>query len=150
MSDELEPVTYDEHLRERAQTLLNGVTPGGVPQAVADQFLRELDELISERREMEMWNQHGLGGSQWVAAYPSMEAAAEAAAYLAADEHGHHFAVIGEGQNLVVSKMAIECLRTYHQGMASAAERKANRPAGPDLGDDPDGDIEGADYPPFR
>jgi hypothetical protein len=123
MSDE---ITYDEHLRERAQLLLDSVAPTGVPPSVAEDFLAQLEAIVSERREMEMWNQHGLGGAQWVASYPSQEKAAEAVQYLMTHEHGHHFAVIGEGQQLVVSKLAIECLRGFHQGMASAAEREAN------------------------
>jgi len=121
MSDET--TGYDEHLRERAQTLLNGVTPGGVPPAVAEQFLRELEQIITERREMEMWSQHGLSGSQWVATYPSQEAAAEAVQYLASDGHGHHFAVLGEGASLVISKQGTECLQNFHQAEKERAER---------------------------
>jgi hypothetical protein len=139
------PTQYNEHLRDRAQALLDGVAPGGVPQEVAEEFLRQLEGIVAERREIEMWNQHGLSGSQWVAAYPSQEKAAEAVAYLAADGHGHHFAVLGEGEHVVVSKMGTECLRTFHQDAAArAAAQEARR--GPDLGDDPDGDIEGADW----
>ncbi len=145
MSETNQTKSYDEHLRERAQLLLNGAAPGGVPQAVADQFLRELEAIVAERREMEMWNQHGLGGAQWVAAYPSQEKAAEAVHYLMTHEHGHHFAVIGEGSSLVVSKLGTECLSSFHQAEKERAERLAER-RGPDLGDDPDGDIEGADW----
>ena len=147
MSDEdgTTPVTYDEHLRERAQTLLNGAAPGGVPQEVAEGFLRELGAIVAERRDMEMWNQRGMSGAQWVASYPSQEKAAEAVQYLMTHEHGHHFAVIGEGQHLVVSKTGTECLQRFHQAEKERAERLEKR-RGPDLGDDPDGDVEGADW----
>jgi hypothetical protein len=139
------PVTYDEHLRTRAQTLLDDVTGGGVSPEVAQEFLRQLEVLISERREMEMWNQRGMSGAQWVASYPSQEKAAEAVQYLMTHGHGHHFAVIGEGQHLVVSKTGTECLQRFHQAEKERGERLEAR-RGPDLGDDPDGDVEGADW----
>jgi hypothetical protein len=48
--------------------------------------------------------------------------------------------------------MGTECLSSFHQAEKERAERLAGEREsrrGPDLGDDPDGDVEGADYPPF-
>ena len=80
-----------------------------------------------------------------MASYPDAEKAAEAVQYLATDGHGHHFAVLNEGLSLSVSKMGVECLRNYHLKERERAERLERR-RGPDLGDDPDGDVEGADW----
>ena len=41
---------------------------------------------------------------------PDAGGAARAASFLILDEHGHHFAVVGEGKKIIMSKMATECL----------------------------------------
>jgi len=145
----------DPVLRERAQILLDSVAPGGVPPAVAEAFLRDLAAIVSGAVEGAVdravadagsqWFQAGLGGARWKVEYPSQEAAAEAARFLMSDGHGHHFAVVKEGTAVVMSKMATECLGTHRRDQTrDYARRQARR--GPDLGDDPDGDIEGADF----
>jgi len=154
-------------LRERAQILLDLIAPAGVPPAVADEFLRDLAAIVGaavegavdREREREQdeargrWFQAGLGGARWRVVYPSQEAAAEAVAYLMSHGHGHHFAVVEEGTAVLMSRMATDCLNTHQrdqtreravQAAARGSAREARR--GPDLGDDPDGDIEGADF----
>ena len=57
----------------------------------------------------------GLGGARFVAEFYSRRKAAEAVSVLMNDGHGHHFAVVGEGHHLVISHMAVECLRRAHK-----------------------------------
>ena len=59
---------------------------------------------------MSEWERLGLGGATQKIAYPSQVACKLAVLRLMSDGHGHHFAVVGEGQTLVCSEMAVECL----------------------------------------
>jgi len=151
----------DPRLRERAQMLLESVAPGGVPPEVAEMFVRDLAAIVGGAvagavdREREQddargrWFQAGLGGARWRVVYPSPEAAAEAVAYLMSHGHGHHFAVVEEGTAVLMSRMATECLNTHQRDQTrerAVADAARERRRGPDLGDDPDGDIEGADF----
>jgi hypothetical protein len=52
----------------------------------------------------------GLGGARFMADFYSREKIRAAVAHLLTC-HGHHFAVIGEGHQLVMSHLAVECLR---------------------------------------
>jgi hypothetical protein len=56
------------------------------------------------------WQRVGLGGARWICTFRTPKATADAAAFLIMDEHGHHFAVVGEGKKIIMSKMATECL----------------------------------------
>jgi hypothetical protein len=94
------------------------------------------------------WEMVGLGGARWICTFRTHRAAATAVSALMTDGHGHHFAVVGEGRKVIMSKMATECLKREFGPSGQPAEPRA-RERGPDLGDDPDGDLEGADYPPF-
>jgi hypothetical protein len=56
------------------------------------------------------WEMVGLGGARWIVTFRTPQSAARAASFLILDEHGHHFAVVGEGKKIIMSKMATECL----------------------------------------
>jgi hypothetical protein len=94
------------------------------------------------------WEIVGLGGARWIVTFRTRQSAATAVSYLMNDGHGHHFAVVGEGYKVIMSKMATECL-TKEFGPDGQPPEPRERKPGPDLGDDPDGNLEGADYPPF-
>ena len=61
-------------------------------------------------RDEHTWERLGLGGATQKIAYPSPVACKLAVLQLMSDGHGHHFAVIEEGQTLVLSPMAASCL----------------------------------------
>jgi hypothetical protein len=54
----------------------------------------------------------GLGGAELKMRFKDREQLVLSVAHLAADGHGHHFAVIDEGHSIMMSRMAIECLQT--------------------------------------
>lgn len=62
-----------------------------------------------------MWEQMGLGGATWQMEFTDVEDGVmrlvDCARYLLDDQHGHHFAIVGEGTVLVCSELALGCLR---------------------------------------
>ena len=55
--------------------------------------------------------QVGLGGAQYQLRISDREVMRACVLHLIDDEHGHHFAVVGEGETLMLSWMATSCLR---------------------------------------
>ena len=53
----------------------------------------------------------GLGGAEYSMRFPDREQLVLCVSHLAADGHGHHFAVVDEGASMLMSGMAIQCLK---------------------------------------
>jgi hypothetical protein len=93
-------------------SLLDLIAPGGVPQAVADEALKRLQEIVRSAQPVPgRWEMSGLGGAEVMVKFRTRGAARLAAAHLMTC-HEHHFAVIGEGQSIVMSKLASQCLQS--------------------------------------
>ena len=73
------------------------------------------DGVEKHEHDPEMVTTLRLSGCEWVLRYLDKEAIARAVRHLAADGHGHHFAVTDEGTSLACSGMAIDCLRKANQ-----------------------------------
>ena len=122
-----------------------------IAQWVVTEYLAAVAELAQRTGRVggsSTWERLGLSGATLTMPFRTIEECAAAVTFLAADKHGHHFAVVHEGCSIVCSEMAINCLNDHWRAEQEEAEQRERR-RGPDLGDDPDGDIEGADYPPF-
>jgi len=112
---DITPVTVsinDPALVEQANELLDLAVPDGeVAPAVADKFLDKLRAVVEAHRpEAGQWEVVGLGGARWIVTFQNAETAGAAALYLMTHDHGHHFAVTGEGRKIIMSKLATECL----------------------------------------
>jgi hypothetical protein len=101
-------------LIEQAQELLDLAAQaqgGRVRPVVTSEFLAKLRAIVDEHRpQQHTWEIVGLGGARWIATFQSAESAGAAALFLMTHGHGHHFAVTGEGQKIIMSKMATMCL----------------------------------------
>lgn len=53
----------------------------------------------------------GLGGAEYQMRFENPEQLRACVLHLLEETHGHHFAVVGEGTTLLMSKMAVTCLR---------------------------------------
>jgi len=53
----------------------------------------------------------GLGGAMAQLRVKDPVVLRDCVLHLLSDEHGHHFAVVGEGETLMMSWMAVNCLR---------------------------------------
>ena len=65
---------------------------------------------VAPETEPHQWEMVGLGGARWICTFRTHRAAATAVSALMTDGHGHHFAVVGEGKKIIMSKLATECL----------------------------------------
>jgi hypothetical protein len=53
----------------------------------------------------------GLAGAKYMVKFGEREKLCDCVMHLVSDEHGHHFAVVDEGQTLLMSRMAARCLQ---------------------------------------
>lgn len=111
------PVTesheYIPDLRDAAQVMIDGVAPEGVTPSTRAEFERRLRAVVRDNQaETGQWTRLGLGGARMTLSLPRPGMIREAVAHLMSDGHGHHFAVVGEGDMLVLSEMAVECVRS--------------------------------------
>ena len=58
------------------------------------------------------WEALGLGGAHYRLNFPARGRAQRAVQHLMRC-HPHHFAVVGDGVSVVMSELAVECLRSY-------------------------------------
>jgi hypothetical protein len=56
-------------------------------------------------------NQLGLGGADRQLRFEDLDQLVRCVTHLIGDRHGHHFAVVDDGHSLILSGMAVECLR---------------------------------------
>lgn len=90
----------------------------------------ETDSLDTRPPTAHMWEQVGLGGANIQVRFRTPNAAQLAVTYLMSHGHGHHFAVVGEGVVVIMSRMASQCLQAKYGPTAQPDEAHGYDPDG--------------------